>query len=77
MKEELEMRLYMDCCNVNAWNGMAWRGLVWIGLEISKLRVIMRSAVKGGRPLRKEKESGYIRYIVEMSSGAKRSNNFF
>jgi uncharacterized protein involved in copper resistance len=53
MKEELETRLYMDCGDANEWDGT-----VWFGFDISKLTVMMRSAVKGGCPLRQEEEWG-------------------
>jgi hypothetical protein len=57
MKEELETKLNMVCCNAKERNGT-----VWFGLEILKLGVIMRGAVKGGCPLRKEEEWGSYYY---------------
>jgi hypothetical protein len=58
----LEAKLYMDCCNAKERNGTEW-----FGLEILKLGVIMKGAVKGGCPLRKEEEWSTYYYYFQLT----------
>ena len=72
MKGKLETRLYMDGRNANEWNGTEW-----FGLEISKLTVIMRSAVKGGCPLRKEEEWGTYDTLLKCPGARREATIYF
>ena len=72
MEEELETKLYVDCCSAKEWNGTAW-----FGLEVWKLRVIMRSAVKGGCPLHKEEEWGTYGTLLKCPGARRGATNFF